>query len=150
MCFMDEVKSFLSSLKSNIFVRNATIMPQSSDIKNEYIQFMFELNNNAVEIETKIIKESRLNQNLFPNFKSNIFLAMRNCIAQVANWTQRLVNAAPLASNIGINIKFNVRLIITPIAATIFNCFRLPLAVSNVPKIYVKFNVSSEFLIILP
>ena len=47
------------------------------------------------------------------------------------------MNAAPCALNVGMNIKFKVTLMITPMAATKFSCLKLPLAVSNVPKIYV-------------
>ena len=86
---------------------------------------------------SKTANDSMLNQNLNPNFKLKKFFAIKSCIMHVANCTHKLVNAAPLASNIGINIKFNVRFIITPIAATIFNCLRFPLAVNKVPKIYV-------------
>ena len=34
-------------------------------------------------------------------------------------------------------MKFRVKLIITPIAATKFNCFKFPFAVSKVPNMYV-------------
>ena len=62
---------------------------------------------------------------------------MKNCIVHVANCTHRLVKAAPCASKIGMNIKFNVRFMITPVAATMLSCLRLPFAVNNVPKMYV-------------
>ena len=78
-----------------------------------------------------------LTQNDAPNFNLKIFFAIKNWIAHVANCTHKLVNAAPCASNIGMKMKFNVRFIITPVAATILSCFRLPFAVNNVPKIYV-------------
>ena len=84
-----------------------------------------------------VINENMLIQNDEPNFNLNIFFAMKNCIAHVANCTQRLVKAAPCALKIGMNMKFNETFKITPIAATIFSCFRLPLAVNKVPKIYV-------------
>lgn len=73
-------------------------------------------------------------QNDEPNFNLNIFFAMKNCIAHVANCTHKLVKAAPCASKIGMKIKFNVRFMTTPVAATMLSCFRLPLAVNNVPK----------------
>ena len=69
------------------------------------------------------MKDSKLIQKEMPNFKLKILFARRNCIVHVANCTHKLVKAAPLASNIGMNIIFNVRLITTPIAATMFNCF---------------------------
>ena len=56
-------------------------------------------------------------------------------MAQVANCTHKLVMAAPLASKTGMKIKFNVRLMTTPTAATMFNCLRFPFAVNNVPNI---------------
>ena len=43
--------------------------------------------------------------------------------------------AAPLASKTGMKRKFNVRLMTTPTAATMFNCLRFPFAVNNVPNI---------------
>ena len=58
-------------------------------------------------------------------------------MAQVANCTHKLVMAAPLASKTGMKRKFNVRLMTTPTAATMFNCLRLPFAVSSVPNMYV-------------
>ena len=47
------------------------------------------------------------------------------------------MNAAPFASKSGMKIKLRVRLITTPVAATMFSCFRFPLAVNKVPKMYV-------------
>ena len=116
---------------------NAIITPKDNDIRNEYIQFNEVLFNNAVDMQVKIMNEKMLIHNLVPNLKLKVFLAMMNCIKHVTNCTQRLVKAAPCALKIGMNMKFNVRLMRTPIAATKFNCFKLPLAVSNVPKIYV-------------
>ena len=83
------------------------------------------------------MNEQVLSQNAAPNFRLKFLLAMKNCIAQVANCTHKLVKAAPCALNAGMNIKFSVRFVTTPIAATILSCLRLPLAVSNVPNMYV-------------
>ena len=91
----------------------------------------------AVDMQVKIMNEEMLIHNLLPNLKLKVLFAMINCMKHVANCTQKLVKAAPCALKIGINMKFSVRLIRTPIAATKFNCFKFPLAVSNVPKIYV-------------
>lgn len=82
-----------------------------------------------------IMNEKMLIHNFAPNLKLNVCFAMTNCMKHVANCTQRLVNAAPCALKIGMKRKFNETLMMTPIAATIFSCFRLPLAVNSVPKI---------------
>lgn len=104
---------------------------------NELIQ-LFELNfkTNADNINN-VQNENMLIQNDVPNFSLKIFFAKMNCIKHVVNCTHRLVKAAPFASKIGMKIKFNARFITTPVAATMLRCFKLPLAVSNVPKIYV-------------
>ena len=90
-----------------------------------------------VVVVMEIMNVMMQNQNFVPNLSPKVFLAMKNCIAHVANCTQRLVNAAPFASKIGMKIKFNVRFIMTPTAATMLSCSKFPLAVNNVPKIYV-------------
>lgn len=112
-------------------------MPLNDEMRRVYIQCMFNDFNDAVAAISKMMNELILSQNVLPNLRLKILLAMKNCIAHVTNCTQRLVNAAPLASKIGMNIKFKVKFVITPMAATIFNCLRFPLAVNNVPKIYV-------------
>ena len=83
------------------------------------------------------MNENMLIQNDVPSFNPKILFAKKNCIAHVANCTHKLVKAAPSALKIGMNIKFKVRLITTPVAATMLSCLRLPLAVNNVPKMYV-------------
>ena len=92
-------------------------------------------------IEVLIVVKNMNVKILIQNFETNVMLkvcfAIMNCIKHVANCTQRLVKAAPCALKIGMNMKFNETFKITPIAATIFSCFRLPLAVNKVPKIYV-------------
>ena len=90
-----------------------------------------------VDIVVNTINDNVLLQNFAPNFMSKIFFAIMYCMRQVVNCTQRLVNAAPLALKIGINKRFSDMFMITPNAATKFSCFKLPLAVNNVPKIYV-------------
>lgn|SRR5574344_745494 len=78
-----------------------------------------------------------LHQNFIPRVSLNVFFAMKNCIAQVTNCTQRLVKAAPIAKSLGMKMKFSAMLMTTPTAATIFSCLRFPFAVRSVPKIYV-------------
>ena len=80
---------------------------------------------------------NRLIQKGNPSCKLNVFFAIKNCITHVENCTHKLVNAAPLASKIGMKMKLSVRFMITPIIATRFNCFKFPFAVSSVPKMYV-------------
>ena len=90
--------------------------------------------NIIVVMLVNIMNENMLIHNFVPNLKLNVCFAMTNCMKHVANCTHKLVKAAPFASKIGMNIKLSVRLITTPVAATMFSCLRLPLAVSNVPK----------------
>ena len=116
---------------------NAIKSPQIIVSINDITQ-LFELvfKTNADNINN-VQNENMLIQNDVPNFSLKIFFARMNCIKHVANCTHRLVKAAPFASKIGMKIKFKTRFITTPVAATILSCFKLPLAVSNVPKIYV-------------
>ena len=116
---------------------NAVIIPRNKEIIKEYIQFSELFFSSIVIIVVVVIKDKMLIQNFVPNLNPNVFFAIKNWMKQVENCTQRLVNAAPCALNFGINMKFNATLIITPIAATKFNCLKLPLAVSKVPKMYV-------------
>ena len=90
-----------------------------------------------VDMVNNVIKAKMLIQKDMPNSKLNILFAIKNCMMHVANCTHKLVKAAPFASKMGLNMKLSVRLITTPVAATIFSCFKLPLAVSSVPNIYV-------------
>ncbi|GIR59749.1 MAG: hypothetical protein CM15mP65_23300 [Crocinitomicaceae bacterium] len=53
---------------------------------------------------------------------------------RVNNWVIKLAKAAPSEPYSGISIIFRNKLINTPVKAMIFNCFKLPLAVNNVPK----------------
>ena len=85
ICFMDENNRFLSSPKSNILVINAIKIPAANDVKNVYIQYMFNDFNNVVETNKSVMNDAMLAQNEIPNFKSKILFAIKNCIAQVAN-----------------------------------------------------------------
>ena len=76
-----------------------------------------------VAIAVKTMNDNTLIQNFIPNFKPKVFFAMRYWIRHVENCTQRLVNAAPCALKTGMNMRFNVILIITPRAATKFLLF---------------------------
>ena len=120
-----------------MLVISAIMIPQNSDIKNEYIQFKEECFNINVVVHVITMKDNMLIHNFIPNFKLKVFLAIINCIRHVTNCTLRLVNAAPWALKIGMKMKLRVMLIITPIIATKLSCFKLPLAVSSVPKMYV-------------
>lgn len=58
-------------------------------------------------------------------------MAVKNCVT-------KLEMALPMAIYLGINIKFKARLMQIPVIAIRLSCFKLPLAVNNVPKIYVE------------
>ena len=116
---------------------NAIKSPQIIVSMNEVIQLLEVIFKTNADNINNVQNENMLIQNDVPNFSLKIFFAKMNCIKHVANCTHKLVKAAPFASKIGMKIKFNARFITTPVAATMLSCFKLPLAVSNVPKIYV-------------
>lgn len=72
---------------------------------------------------------------LIENLILNIRIAKAICKMAVNDWVIKAEIAAPRARPMGIKIKFKVKFVTTPANAIIFNCFKLPLAVSKVPKI---------------
>ena len=105
---------------------NAINIPKDDEIRNEWIQFNVLFLNVIVVIVVNMMNEKMLIQNFTSSRKSNVFLAMMNCMKHVVNCTQRLVKAAPCALNFGMKMKFKIKFVITPIAATKFSCLKLP------------------------
>ena len=64
---------------------NAITIPEVNVIRKEYIQYIELDFNNMLVIVNSVIKDKTLIQKVTPNFKSNIFLAMKNWIRHVAN-----------------------------------------------------------------
>ena len=57
---------------------NAITIPDAKVIRKEYIQYI-ELDFNIMLVNVRsVMKDITLIQNVTPNFKSNIFLAMKN------------------------------------------------------------------------